>query len=97
MGTDTVTSRYHLTPEGWINGGWAANRPLENLSPPPKDCIETWEEKEQTHDDYPGKPIRDWKLVWASSDFSEDQRKQYRIRAKERATPTEKLSWKFPL
>ncbi len=97
MGSDTVNSRYHLTPEGWIDGGWAANGPLENLPSPPPNRIETWDEKEQTHDDYPRKPLRDWNLVWASPDYSEEERKQFRIQAKERSTQQEQLSWKFPL
>jgi hypothetical protein len=97
MGTDTVYFRYYLTPEGWVEGGWAANRPLENLPPPPDDCIEAWEEKEQSHDYYSSGLSRDWKLIWASQDYSEDDRKKFRPKAKEKASPLNRPSWKFPL
>ncbi|MCA9422698.1 MAG: hypothetical protein KC592_16890 [Nitrospira sp.] len=97
MGTDTVNSRFHLTPEGWIEGGWAANQQITNPAPPPNDCIETWEEKEQSHDYYSSGLSRDWKLIWASQDYSEEERKKFRAKAKENASPLNQLSWKFPL
>ena len=96
MGTDTIYSRYYLTPRGWIEGDWAANRPIEVSNTPPDDCIETWELKEQSHDSYPTRPTRDWEFVWVSEDYSEEDRKKFRAEAKERATSNEQYSWKFP-
>ena len=78
MGYDSTYTEYHLTPRGWVEGSWAANKQPQSTSPPPEDRIETWIEKETTHDTYISKPTREWKLIWASPDYSEEERKKMR-------------------
>jgi hypothetical protein len=86
MGTETFYTTWHLTPNGWI--------PEQSTSPPP-DRVETWQEKVTEHDVY-GNPCREWKLLWASTNHSDEHRKQ--LRAKCRSLPPRdgRLFWDFP-
>jgi hypothetical protein len=96
MGYDTTYTEYHLTPRGWIQGAWDANKlPIE--STPPEDRIETWLQEETTHDTYPGKPTRDWKLLWIQPNHSEEERKNLRAKfRKSSVLDSRRLCLDFP-
>ncbi len=100
MGYDTTYTEYHLTPRGWIEGAWAVNEPPKDSPPPPEDRIETWLEKESSHDTYSSKPQREWKLLWASPNYAEEERKQLRAKARNEVVTepnrTKRLFWNFP-
>lgn len=100
MGTDTTYTEWHLTLRGWIQGNWGVHYPPETSHTPPEDRIETWLEKETTHDVYSSKPLREWKRIWESPDHTEYERKD--LRAKIRTPPVEECAnsrrvfWEFP-
>ena len=100
MGTDTTYAEWHLTPRGWVEGDWSVSCPPPQSTTPPMDRIETWQVKETSHDVYPTRPQREWKLVWASPENTEADRKK--LRAKTRTPANESTNprrafWDFPL
>ena len=100
MAYDTTYTEYHLTPRGWIHGAWAVDEPPTDTSPPLEDCIEIWLQVEATNDTYPGKPAREWKLLWASDQYSKEEREQLRAKARKSVVTdpngTTHLCWHFP-
>ena len=99
MGTDTTYVEWHLTPRGWVHGDWSANSPLQSITPPPNDRVETWIVKEESHDVYSSRPHKEWSLVWSSPEYTEaDRRKlraQIRTPAKE-SDDSKRAFWDFP-
>ena len=89
MSKDIVHVEWHLTPRGWVRGGWSANEPLESNVPPPADRVETWVTTETTYDMQFAKAQWEWSLTWASSQHSDVERAALRATLRDLAPESE--------
>jgi hypothetical protein len=95
-----VQYEWHLTPRGWILGGWCTPESVTSPTPPPDDRVETWMITATPYKNLCVPAQQQWSLVWVSSQHSAAQRRAlrawHRLPAQgwEDSTPT---SWDFPL
>jgi len=101
MGHDVTNTQYHLTPRGWMALGFEVSNPPPDDPSPPEDRVETWIEKETTHDVYVSNPTRQWTFRWASPEWSEADRNELRANSRNKIVPKQhdptRFSWNFPL
>ncbi len=101
MGTDTTYQEWYLTPRGWVSGPYSANFPLIQSTNTPADRVETWIEKNESHDVYPSRIRPEWELVWALNEYSDEERKRLREAMRNKPAPESddphRGFWNFPV
>ena len=99
MGTDVTYEEWHLTPRGWVAGGYSANSLPITSTNPPADRVETWIDKQESHDVYSSRIYHDWKLRWSSDVHSDEERRKLRSVMRKPAPESDdphRSSWNFP-
>jgi hypothetical protein len=80
MADERTYTMYHLTPTGWITGSSSDDKPPQGIGPTPDGRVETWLEESISHDSGWRTVRQIWKPLWASTDYSEEERKRLRAR-----------------